>query len=213
MALAEGKRQFSPLGKGGQNYVALGDYSEAYVTEALPRYYAANYNGLLFHFSSASITIAATHVSPLGAGTATPVIALWNPASSGKNLVVVKTGASTVSGTPGGPLLWNYASWTTPTTAAASTPVSGIMNGTAASVAKVYSNAVTTSSLVGIFYKHAAAIAAVAATGNNGIANPMYDESAGDIIIPPGTWGALAAFAAGTSHVVQASLSWLELPI
>jgi hypothetical protein len=212
MALAEGKRGLFSLGKGAQNYVALGDYSEAYVTEALPRYYAANYNGLLFHFSSGQVTAGSTNLSPLPAGTAAPAIALWNPTGSGKNIVVAKVAGGTVSGTPGGPLSWNYATWTTPTTAALSTPVSGIMNGTAASIAKVYSGAVTTGSLIGIFYKHAAWFSAVTALGSAS-GTPFFEDVGGDVIIPPGTWGALASYSAGTTHVFQCSVTWLELPI
>jgi hypothetical protein len=166
----------------------------------------------MFHFSSAQVTAGSTNLSPLPAGTAAPAIALLNPISSGKNLVVAKVAAGTVSGTPGGPLSWNYATWTTPTTATLATPVSGIMNGTAASVAKVYSGQVTTGSLIGIFYKHAAWFSAVTALGS-GAGTPFYDDAGGDVIIPPGTWGALASYSAGTSHVFQCSVSWLELPI
>lgn len=215
MALAEGKRGLFPLSRGAQNFLSLGDFGEGYVTELLPRYYAANYNGLLFHFSTGSVTIASTHVSPLAAGTATPIIAIWNPASSGKNAVITKVGAAAYSGTLGaGGLVWNYASWTTPTTAALSTPVSGIMNGSAPSAMKVYSNAVTTSSLVGIFYKNACNLGTTGALAANGIeASPVEEDIGGDIIIPPGTWGALAAFAAGTSPILTATVSWLELPV
>lgn len=215
MALAEGKRGFFPLGKTAQNFISLGDYGEAYITQALPPYYAANYNGLLFHFTTAAVTVASTHVTPLAAGTATPIVALWNPVGSGKNLVVTKMGGAAYSGTLGaGGLVWNYASWTTPTTAAASTPVSGIMNGTAASVAKVYSNVVTTGSLVGIFYKQACNLGTTGALAANGQQEGRFSEPEdGQIIIPPGTWGAIAAAAAGTSPIVTATLSWLELPI
>jgi hypothetical protein len=212
MALAEGKRGIFPLAKGSQNFLSLGDYGEGYVTELLPRYYAASYNGLMFHFSSASITAGSTTNTLLAAATAAPPIALWNPVGSGKNLVVAKVAAVNISGTPAGPLVWNTATWVTPTTAAASTVVSALTAGGSASVAKVYSGVVTTGSLVGIFYKHAAGFTTVTALGS-GSGTPFYEDTGGDVVIAPGTWGALATFGTGTSHVFQASLSWLELPI
>jgi hypothetical protein len=213
--LAEGKRLFAPIGSGAQNGVALDQYSAMAVSENLPRYMLQTYNGNMYHFTSAAITVAATHATPLGAGTATPLVALWNPVGSGKNLVIVKVGAAAWSGTlAAGGLVWNYANFTTLTTASASTPVSGIMGQAASAVAKVYSNVVTTGSAVGIFYKQEANLATTGVLAANGIeGEPAYEDVGGDVLIPPGTWGALAAAAAGTSPIVTCSLSWIEAPI
>jgi hypothetical protein len=210
--LAEGKRLFAPISSGTQNGVALDQYSAMAVSENLPRYMLQTYNGNMFHFLSASITAGATTNTPLTAGTAAPPIALWNPVGSGKNVVIAKVGAINISGQPAGPLVWNYANFTTLTTATASTPVSGIMGQSAAAVAKVYSGQVTTGSLVGIFYKMAAGFTAVTALGSGG-GTPIYEDVGGDIIIPPGTWGGIASFGTGSSHIFQVALSWIETPI
>jgi hypothetical protein len=215
--LAEGKRGPIPIGLNSQSGIALDQYAGALVSENLPRYMQQTYSGNMYHFSSGSITAGTTTNSPLAAGTAAPPIALWNPPGSGKNLIIAKVGAMQISGTPAGPLVWNYGNFTTLTTATQGTPVSGIMGQAAAAVAKVFSGQVTTGSVVGIFYKHAAAASATLITtttsSQSGVMLPMYEDVGGDIVIPPGVWGAIASFGTGTSHVFQVGLSWIEAPI
>lgn len=215
MALAEGKRGLPTTAKGQQSPISLDDFGGALVSENLPRYYIQAYNGNLFHFTSAAITVASANVTPLAAGTGSPLIALWNPPGSGKNVVPIKVGAGAWSGTlAAGGLVWNYAAFTTLTTAAASTPVSGLVGSATPAVAKVFSNVATTGSLVGIFYKQACNLATTGALAANAIeGEPAYEDIGGDIVIPPGTWAGLAAAGAGTSPIVTVSVSWIELPI
>lgn len=215
MALAEGKRGLPITGKGQQSPISLDDFGGALVSQNLPRYYTQAYNGNLFHFTSAAVTIASTHATPLPAGTGTPIVALWNPAGSGKNVIPIKVGAGCWSGTlAAGGLVWNYAAFTTLTTAAASTPTSGLVGSASPAVAKVFSNVATTGSLVGIFYKQAVNLATTGALAASSIeGEPAYEDIGGDIICPPGQWVALAAGGAGTSPIVTASISWIELPI
>lgn len=211
MTIAEGKRVVQPLSKTAQSIFACGDFGELLVTKLLPQNYGAAYNGLQFSFSTGSITAGTTNISPIPANTGAPALALANPPGSGKNIVVTKVAAVNISGTPGGPLVWNYGPYVT-TTATVSTPVSGLVGSTPGTRTQVYSGQVTTGSAVGVFYKIACGFSAVAALGTN-MGTPLYEDIGGDVICPPGQWIALASFAAGTSHVFQAALSWIELPI
>jgi hypothetical protein len=211
--LIQGQVGLQALQDGSQVNLSIGRQGEALVSELHGRYYQLAKRGLLFGFSTAAVTIAATHNSPLAANTGTPILALWNPIASGKDLVVLKHSIASVSGTPGGPMVWNWGT-VTATAAALSTVVSARMGQSpAGSIANVYSNVVTTSSLAGALHFHAAGISAVAATGQGGANAPVYEDRGGDIIIPPGSWGALCSTATGTSHVVQASVIWAELVI
>jgi len=210
--LIQGQVGLQTAQDGAQINMALGRSGEQLVSELHGRYYNLAKRGLLFGFSSASITVAATHNSPLAANTGTPIIALWNPANSGKDIVVLKHGVCTVSGQPGGPFVWNYGV-VTATAAALSTPVSARFGQSpAGSIAQVYSNVVTTSSLAGTLAFHAAAITNITGAGNNG-PSAFYEDRGGDIIIPPGAWGAICSTVTGTSHVVQASVIWAEATI
>jgi hypothetical protein len=210
MALSEGKRSFTHGYDASQREFNQGEYGEMLVTELLPRYYNAAYRGKTFHFSTASVTAAAANLSPLLAA-GTPAFALWNPVSSGKNAIITKVSATNITGTPAGPLVWNTGDTAVPTTATASTVVNGLIGAGDVSAMKVYSSVATTGSLTGVFYKIACMISGVAATGNAG-SQPAEDVG-GDIIVPPGKWIALCSFATGTTHVFQASVSWLELPV
>ena len=220
MTTLEGKRIIAPVGKTVQNTLPAGDYSEMVITELLPRNYNAVYQGWQFSFSSASITASGaaggdgnTTATPATLlVSATPSFAIWNPPGSGKNVVIDKIGALNISGTPNGPLYWNYGPYVTGITATPSTVVAGMAGASPSSVVKVYSGVTTTGSPVGIAYKLACGFTKVAAISDN-MGTPFYEETGGDIIVPPGEWLALCSQGTGTSHVYQVSVSWLELPV
>jgi hypothetical protein len=218
MTIAEGKRTVQPLGKSAQSIFAAGDYGEILLTELLPRNYGAAYNGIQFSLSmNAPVTASSTTNTALAAGTATPPLALWNPPGSGKNIVITKVGAINISGTPAGPLVWNYGAYSAGTTATATTPVTGLLGGSPGTQTKAYmtttaSTATTTGSVAGTFYKIACGFSAVAALGS-AVGTPFYEETGGDIICPPGQWIALATFGTGTTHLFMAGLSWIEVPV
>jgi hypothetical protein len=166
---------------------------------------------MVFSLYTGAITVASTHVSPLAAGSGTPIIGLWNPQNSGKNLVVLKHGIVTVSGTPGGGFVWNYASNQTITQAVSGTTVCNFLGLGTSSVAKTFVNAATTGSTAGIAFRLAGFGAAITAAGSVGANTPVLEDDAGDIIVPQGAYVALAAYAAGTSNVVAASITWSEM--
>ena len=196
--------------KSGQNNIAQNWLNELLVSELAPQYSSLNQSGFLFSTFVNAVTLAATHASPLTAGTGTPIISVYNPANSGKNIHLIKTKSTTTSGTPAGPLLWNLVPNPANITATASAPQSNIVGGGAASVAKVWNNTAVTGSTVGTAYRVLGGPAAVAAGA--GLYN-FEEEHKGDLIIPPGSMMALCCTGAGTTHIISAWAEWAELPI
>src|SRR5947207_12264744 len=96
-----------------------GPYNEQIVNDTgLGRYFEACRYGHLFSSIVKAVTVAATHNSPITAATATPVLGLFNPANSGKAIVLQRIAFLTTSGTPaGGQVVLNAMTVTTPTTA------------------------------------------------------------------------------------------------
>jgi len=119
------------------------------VQELHGRYYEATYRGAIFTCSTAAagITLAATSLSPLAAGTGTPIVGLYNPQGSGKNLIINKVNVGVITSSAStGNIVWNYAVNQTITAAANGTINSNFIGGAAASVVKAYVNTATTGS-------------------------------------------------------------------
>jgi hypothetical protein len=190
--------------------VRQGKQGEVVVNEFMPVYYEAAYRGSLYTAFVNAVTLASTHASPIAAGTGTPIIGLYHQVGSGRNLVVIKTVHSTTSGTPGGPLLYNTIPNPQNISIAATAPTSNQSFQTTGSVAKLFNNTAITGSTVGVAQRTIGGPAAVAAGAG------MYtftEEHKGELIIPPGAMVAIACTAAGTTHVINAFVEWMEMPI
>lgn len=190
--------------------VRQGQLGDVIVSELHGRYYETNYRGALFSTFINALTLASTHATPIAAGTGTPIIGIFNPAGSGKNLSLVRVQQATTSGTPGGPLLWNTIPNPQNISATFTAPFSNFNLAQQGSVARIFNNTALTGSTAGVAFRTAGGMAAVAATG----AILTYSEEyAGDILVVPGTMIALATTAAGTSHVISVFAEWEEIPI
>ena len=196
--------------KSAQNNAAQGWLNELMVSELAPNYSMLAQSGLVFTTFATAVTLAATHASPIAAGTGTPLISIFNPSNSGKNLHVIKMLQATTSGTPGGPLLWNLIPNPANITAASSAPFSNLSLSQTGSVARCWNNTAVTGSTAGTAYRTAGGPAAAIATGS---VLTFVEDFKGSIIIPPGAMLALAATAAGTAHIISAFAEWAELPI
>lgn len=192
--------------------VRQGKQGEVVVNEFMPVYYEATYRGNLFTAFANNVTIAASHVGLAGltAATGTPIIGIYNPVGSGKNLIIIKTVQSTTSGTPGGPLLYNTIPNPQNISIAATAPTSNQSFQTTGSVAKLFNNAAITGSSTGVPQRVHGGPAAVAAGAG---VYTYVEEHKGEFIIPPGAMVALTAWAAGTSHILSAFVEWMEMPI
>src|ERR1017187_2094929 len=78
----------------GQNIIAaVGEYSELLASELQPRYYEQAYRGQTFVLAA----VAQAGTAYLGAAGGTPLVAVWNPTGSGKNLVLLQASTSIVA--------------------------------------------------------------------------------------------------------------------
>lgn len=205
---------------GAEETVRLGNFLDLIVTELHARYWENARLGYIFHSTVKAVTIAATHNSPIAAVTATPVLGLMNPATSGKAIVFHRIACSTVSGTPaGGQFILNaIPSITTQTSATQTGTIFNANVGLGStspqgSQMKVYNNVALTAlaPVVSNEVLLVGAASAAAAAGNGG-QGATGEDIGGTIIVPPGTFVALmAGSGAGTTWIVNASWSWEEV--
>jgi hypothetical protein len=207
----EGRVGPQALSVGAQQPPRLGNSAEVVTQDGNGRYYEPNYRGFLYTATTAAagVTIAATNVSPLTANTGVPLVGVFNPVASTVNLVILRAKVATVSGTPGGPFVWNVIPNPAGISAAGT---QGRNNKTFASggTAQAFVNTAITGSLVGIMFRSLGGPAAIAAGAG---LYTVDEETAGDIIVAPGGFCGIAATAAGTTHVVTASMTWAEIPV
>lgn len=171
--------------------------------------------GRVFSLKSGAVTLDSANVTTSALGTATFIVGLANPVGSGKLLSILRALVVTVSGTPGGPYFYDYYAGLTVTAAATGIIRSNFLgaNTAGASVATPLVDVAIThtgSSTAALLQLGAMGGPAAIAAGVG-----LYDardEVRGSIIVPPGTIFGIMATAAGTSHVVHATLTWEELP-
>lgn len=194
----------------GQGLAAsFGEYSEQLATELMPRYYQNTYRGQKYFVNlTAGVATAFTG----GAG-GTPLLSIYNPVGSGKNLVLVSVNiANRVAASAVGTVTFNI--WGGPSVANTGTlvkPTNLLSLQTAGSVVAASSNAATTSTTaipqilpIGTYYW---------ATAAGAILAPISFDVAGMIIVAPGNLLALGATAALTSATFDATLVWDEVSV
>lgn len=194
--------------------LGFGEFSESLVSELQPRYYEQAYRGQIFTIG----TTAGSLTAYTGAAGGTPLLAVWNPAGSGKNLVVLQASAaiaaaSSVAGNPCFRLYFGPTAAITQATVVA--PFSTISGNATGSVAKAYQDVATTSSTalnylltLGTYY-WATAAGAFAMT-------PLVQDFSGSILVPPGNMiavGSSIATATMTSLAADAAFIWSEVAI
>lgn len=213
-----GHRRAQP---GAEVPLRLGGLSEQIVNDVgLGKYFEMVRKGFVFSTFAKAVTVAATHNSPIAANTATPVVGIGN-VSENKAAVLLRVGFQTTSGTPaGGQVVLNIQPNGADRITAAATgsifnhlPMSGIspqgsqmrpLNNIALGGWIATPDAVQELMLVG-----GATAAAAAGNGGPGV---LGEDLGGLIIIPPNCLCALmAGSGAGTSWIVNASLTWAEI--
>jgi hypothetical protein len=209
---AEGKVGPVTVGDGSPKELRLGRTAEMMTADAHARYQEAVVRGNVY-----SLTVNAGAVTAFTGGAGgTPLISIYNPVGSGKNLVLLCASvtarvAASAAGTVGFNI-WGGVS--AANTGTLTSPTNMFTLQTGGSVAKGSSNAATTSTtaisgngpLLNIgWYYWATAAAATTAT-------VAYDI-AGLIVCAPGNLVALGGTAALTSATYDASLIWEEVPV
>ena len=189
-----------------------GQLGDAIVSELHGRYYETTYRGNVFLLS---VSTAAAVTAYAGGAAGTPMLALFNPVGSGRNLVILKASfANVVAASAGGTATFGLYFGTTATITQATTvaPWSMATQQQSGSVATGFRNVALTSGsaasnviALGSYYWATAAGAALVSGG------PVDLE--GSVIIPPGAYVALGGSAALTSATWIGSIMWEEVPV
>ena len=216
------RRGLTKMADGVADLLRLGGERQLIVNDSgLGRYAEMVLAGKVFTSFVKTVTVAATHNTPIAANTATPVVGFGN-VSANVAAVILRVGFQTTSGTPAGGqgVLNLQADGMRVVTAAATgniynnllvggaSPQGSQMkplNNVALAGWLATPNAVEEVLLVG-------GASAAAAAGNVG-AGVVGEDIGGLIVVPPGGLCALmAGTGAGTSWIVNASLTWAEVP-
>lgn len=195
--------QAPKLANGTNAPASQGNLGELLVSELMPRYYALNYNGLVF-------TAANNAAQALSVNSATYTgLAIANPAGSGKNLVILDftIGLAAALAAVSTPVL-GYAATVALTVGASVGPLSTIVGAGAPSVAKVGASAALGAAPTVL----RPVLGAQWVTAGTGEAN-IYtkDDIGGAIIVPPGQLICVETLVA--TMTVVAAFTWAELPI
>lgn len=196
-----------------------GQMGDLIVSELHGKWYETAYRGNLFSVGMTSTALSANTIST--GATTTPIIGLWNPATSNVNLVLAKAkclitvaGASAVA--PGAFV------WATSTgNAAITTGLNPLNRKTLAQVGSQAKGFNISTALTGLtnslVIQGAAAfgtlIAAQGATASPIISGDGTEEFDGSIIVPPGGVLALLNTVSTTTVSVASMLLWEEVPL
>jgi hypothetical protein len=197
----------------GQNLTAgLGEFSELLITELMARYYEQTYRGNKFAAQVAAANPTGVSTGILGAA-GTPLLLVWNPAGSGKNLVILQSFiAMRNNGTVSpGSFVWS-AGPTTPVTANLSQPLNLASLQASGSVAKFVANAAATGLSALLYVRPIMGVGAATTATTTGFPQG-YEETAGGLIVPPGYAAAIISTVTGTAAVVDAGIVWDEIPV
>ena len=190
----------------------IGNQLDTIVSELHAPYYEQTYRGNVY---TLSVVTAAAITAYVGAAAGTPMLAVWNPAGSGKNIVVLQANvanavAASAAGTAAFGLYYGVtaaitqATITYPTHALTQLATNSVAFGFR-NVALTASTAATNVLPMGSYYW---ATAAGAIQTPNAAVEPK-----GSILIPPGSYVALGGSSALTSATWIGSLSWEEIPV
>jgi hypothetical protein len=178
------------------------------------RYYEQAYRGNLFVMDSDSVTLAAANASKTALATVKLINGFFNPSTSGKNAVILFASIATTSGTPGGPYFYNFLADSTINSAATGTIRSTNLGASYTSVMTAQTGVILANvGAATTALKQLGVIGGPAAVAAGAGLYTAIDEVAGRIIVPPGVVFGLTCLAAGTTHIVQSTLMWEEVPI
>lgn len=203
-----------------------GRSGEQIVSELHGRFYETNFRGALFSdgMGLTSISNATFTVGGIGA-TTTPVVGLWNPSTSGVNLVIIEAvlGIVMTNVTATGP---GGFSWAMSTGNAGLTLGSAPLNRKTLVNAGAFAKGLTGVALTGI--TNAIAVKFGSSLGGGSAENVSFVATAvamqtqqvsakevfdGTLIVPPGGVLALLANTTPVAHSAVSSLVWEEVPI
>lgn len=213
--LIEAIRSLLYGGGGGNRNLTTGATDSLRVVQAHAPYAQASLESRIYYLDSGSVTLAAANVTATAMATAKLINGFYNPANSGRNALIVAAHVATVSGTPGGPFFWNYTPLgTAPTNTGTGTIRSAVLGGAAGSWMTPEVNVVlTTNPASTVALTQLGVMGGPAAIATGAGMYDAWDEPAGRIVVPPGVLVGIMALAAGTTHIVQSTIIWEEVPV
>src|SRR5271155_5230297 len=208
MALLQGNSGQTSKQVGQSLTVGFGETTDLLATELQARYYQNTYRGNKFGVTFPTAAAAVASATALGA------FCLFNPATSGKNLVIDDIVAQLITFTAGAtvvPLAVAAIPNQTPTsTGAGTTPTCTLIGSSNGSVAKTFvSGTLVAAPTVG--FRHLAGWYTDLAAGD--MASSVKDEVAGSICIAPGSGIQVVAFGTPSTNTVSVSMTWDEIPV
>lgn len=207
---------------GVQNPQRAGKQGDTMVSELHGRFYEQNYRGNLYNFGLSNTALVAANAIATGlTATAQPVVGLYNPISSGVNLVILQANivVTTIANSavsPGG-FMW-VSSPNNPAVTTGSTPINCKTQLSSGSQAKAFAVSTALTGLTNNLavlrgtniapFNAAGAATAVSVTQGNSVENVD-----GSIIVPPGGYVGIMNQVSTTTCSVSVGIMWEEVPV
>lgn len=203
-----------PLGRAalGTNPVApAGVLGELLESRLLPDYHTLVKNGLVF----TSSLQAANPTGFVGAAAGTPLIGLYNPLTSGKDLVLLEAVVG-IRTTGTGAVAQDFGHFGVNQGGVAVTgvgvnPRNMYSLGATGSATLAMQNVINTAALASFLLRPSFSVGLTTATPGVNI-TLLRDEIKGEIIVPPGGYYAFGAAASFTAASLDVALMWAEIP-
>ena len=212
MQLLNNNGGFAGLAKGGPNTVNPGGvFGEALMSELNPKYHALVKTGKVFTLASAAL---ATITAFTGAAAGTPIAGIYNPSTSGVDLVLLQTKVAIgTTGTTAGAMRFGY--WAANQGAVSPSGTQTVPrqkyslgNGGSATYCTV--NAANTGAVASTFLEPSFSLGNVTTTAGVNVAS-LIETFDGEIIIPPGGYLAWGSYVAMAVAALDFSLTWAEV--
>ena len=196
-----------------------GQLGDLIVSELHGKYYEQTYRGNLYSFGMTSTALSANTITLTA--TTTPIIGVWNPTGSGKNLVILKAKCQlTVAGNSAvapGAFVW-ATSVGNSAISTGSAPLSRSTLQNSGSVAKGFNISTALTGLTNnLVVQHAAGfgtlLAAQGATATPIMSGDPVEDVDGALIVPPGGVLALLNTTSTTTVSVASMILWEEVPV
>lgn len=216
-----------PSADGAPNELRLGRLNDLIVSELHGRYYEQAYRGNLYSGGMGLTSISnATFTSATTGATATPIAGVWNPPSSGVNLVILRAylgiTVTNATNTGTGPFVW-MSSVGNLAISTGNTPFSRKTLTAGGSVTKDMSgvaltgltNAIAVRNASGLNGGSGAGFSFVGtAVGQVTFASGINEENLeGCFIVPPGGVLGLFGTTTGVAHSAVSGILWEEVPV
>jgi len=190
-----------------------GILGELVVSEALPQYYSLAKSGVVFSLAALGL---ATLTAFAGGAAGTPILGLYNPANSGKDLVLLLASLGIrTTGATAAALAFNWFGVNQGGVAVSGTQTpaaNAYSQANTGSVAWGMVNTANTGALASTLRRSSFSVGNVTTTAGLNAAS-FIDDIKGALIISPGSYMAFGAANALATAGIDASIMWAEVPV